>query len=297
LTSHYVQPQSANISYNKLEQEEEDTWMKLKFLTNVAAILLLMTGCSANNENTSESINDKTSETEQQRTTQAENKATAQTEENKDIENDDKEEASTNKEDNKQVEDDGDNQKSQPEQSKEPATEVKEEEYTKESYTAYKKAVETAKEVQANEQATQAEVDEAVKNVEEAKKSLEKKKNKEEQNKKEDPATQGEQTVTISTSEALAANDIAFSLGAIEYTVKGTIPSIHKGKVTELTLTYIDGKNKKEQAVKVTDDGTFSHVIPADEFATWKEVQASYEYKKEKQESSVQTLTPKVKES
>lgn len=268
--------------------------MKMKFLISSMTISLLLVGCSSQNEDVSKTINN----TEEQVTTTQENGDTNQTE------------------------------------AKENTTKVVEEDYTKESYMVYKKAVEAEKEVKADEKATKKEIATVEKAVDEAKKSLEKKVKEEDytrasytvyekavENEKEikadKKATKKEivtaekavdeaketlekklldvDTVTITAATALAANDLARSLEAFEYTVEGTIPSAHKDSVKQVTVTFTKGDDKKDIAVEVEQNGTFTYVIPADQFAIWTKVKVSYDYKGKTQESEIKTLTPKVK--
>lgn len=242
--------------------------MKIKLITSIITAVLLAVGCSAQDEADNKAV--------EQGNVKEEAVATNQTNTEKDTKTDDA------KENNQTVTEDTqtNSTKSQSEQSKETA-EVKAEEYTADSYNTYKKAVEAAKKVQADKTATKEEIADSKEAVTKAKSALKKKID--------------EKTVTINAT-ALAANDLALSLGAYEYTVEGTIPSAQRDQVKKITVTFMKGDKKKEKAVDVKDDGTYRYVISAENFEEWTKVKVSYDYKGKKQESDVKTLTPKVKE-
>lgn len=164
---------------------------------------------------------------------------------------------------------------------------VTEADYTPASYAAYKTAVDAAKAVQANATATQAQIEAATTAVTTAKTNLVVK----------TPTQTGE--IKITSSTALAANDFALSLGAIDYTVAGTVANAPAG-VTEVTLTFTnanpDAENPASKEVKApVTNGSYTATILASEFETWTSVKASYTSNGVTVESNVATFAPAVK--
>lgn len=158
---------------------------------------------------------------------------------------------------------------------------VVEAEYTAESYAAYKAAVDAAKTVQANTSATQAQVDAAVTAVNTAKAGLEV---------KPEPGTPG---VTITSTKAEAANDLAKMLGAVEYNVEGTVAD--SANVDKVEVSFTNGTDTVSPTPTVTGS-TFTATISAGDMAgEFNKVTVKVTYKDGTVKEAEQALTVTVK--
>lgn len=156
---------------------------------------------------------------------------------------------------------------------------VKEEEYTAESYAAYKVAVDAAKEVKVNENATQEEVDAATKAATDAKTALEKKVSN---------------SVTITTASGLAANDLALMLGAVEYKVEGTVSNSANVEKVEVTFST-DGDSSDAVPATLTGDSYKVTVEATELFGNYSKATVKVTYKDGSTKQAEQSFTVSTK--
>ncbi|WP_240376107.1 S-layer homology domain-containing protein [Bacillus piscicola] len=120
-------------------------------------------------------------------------------------------------------------------------------EYSQEAVDAYQEAIDAAQAVLDNEDATNAELEDALEELAEATTAFEEAANEP----GEDP------TIFDVTATALAPNSIAESIGIYDYNVEGSVANIDNGETLTITYSGAEGEEDESFDTTVDADGNF----------------------------------------